>query len=1201
MSQDVNLQLNGLYTAPSDFEGSPDGSLGVADNTEIRYANLGEARRGFETLTPSEIAFKRLINFFVGGSDTIVALTENGDLVYDNNTDPWPALTGDVTDIFPPDEFLAKSRFIKGDQNLYVTSSGGVKSLASGSGSKVLKAGVPRGLDAGAFPIATPGGFLDYNPVVETTGSIGYIDLDSGFAGTVRNLNTIYGITSTTGIAVGQYIGGGATFASRELQQIRYTAVTAGTAGNAISIAYTTGGTAGAEVVTVVGSAISVQIQSGVSTASQIITAIQASGAASALVDVELISTSAVQTAPVPSLPKNFLPGAVIIGADRVSIPGHGFNQGDVVQLTSTGTLPGGLSLLTNYYIIRFDANSIQFAASYYDLIVGVPVDLTSTGAGTQTITPVTFFLENGLALSIPYGTTVETINNPVQISIQLGDTVLGVAQITNIPSVSGFPNATGIFSTPLALVSGPGIPDGTYVTGYSGVPAGPFTLTLSNPVTLTSSNVAFTFSTVITIVMSQAASDYAPSAPISFYTGAQVAYQWVFGRVETQVDGTTITRLGAPSAGATCNNFYPFSIDTTVFATIPKNSDQLTFVQLYRSLQTTSVEESPLSQYSLVYERDLTANEINGTDRSILITDSLSDLLVGAALYSGSDQEGAQQANDPPPMCWDMCVFNDFALYFNTTQPTTLTFTILAVGAPNGVQVNDTITIAGEYLGVPFSEVFTGKASPNEQNNEFLITTAGTSAQNITDVSSSLLRAINYNIDLPVHAIYLSTSTGVPGQILFEADNPSVEPFTVTASAHTGAYDPALTGIDSDINTVSNRVGASKIQKLEAVPVFNSNFVGDASSPILRGIALRNYVIVLKSDGVYKITGSTPNTLSVTTFDLTTKVIGPDTAVALDSAVWMLSTQGVVKISDGGIELKSIPIDNQLNALKGAILTNLVQNSFAMAYEDDQKYILCVPVSENDFAEREYNFNYITNAWTTWSRNFYYGFVSQLQSVIYVARADSDNVSVSIERKNYSYRDYSDESLTKTIISVDGDVVTLNNVTGVKAGDIFYQTTLLFCYVLSVDSDASTVTLQAEMEFTPGSVTIYTSYLCRISWKEVYGENPTILRQFIEGQILFKNTRFSAAYLTFITDFSNSDAALDLGAYGLVFWGLFGWGTQPWGGVAYPKSLRFLIPQEKQQGSYIQPSFLIQQAWSDWKLQGLSIDYENLSVEVGK
>lgn len=84
------------------------------------------------------------------------------------------------------------------------------------------------------------------------------------------------------------------------IQDINYQAVAAGVGGNSITIAYTTGGVAGSEVVTVVSSAISVQIASGVSTAAQIVAAIVASTAASALVTATVYGVASnKETAPV--------------------------------------------------------------------------------------------------------------------------------------------------------------------------------------------------------------------------------------------------------------------------------------------------------------------------------------------------------------------------------------------------------------------------------------------------------------------------------------------------------------------------------------------------------------------------------------------------------------------------------------------------------------------------------------------------------------------------------------------------------------------------------------------------------------------------------------------------------------------------------------------------------------------------------------
>jgi hypothetical protein len=79
--------------------------------------------------------------------------------------------------------------------------------------------------------------------------------------------------------------------------KLTFTAAAFGTGGNSISVSFTAGGTAGSEVVTVVGNAISVQIQSGVSTAAQIKTKLEASASAMALITV-VETTSGAMVAP---------------------------------------------------------------------------------------------------------------------------------------------------------------------------------------------------------------------------------------------------------------------------------------------------------------------------------------------------------------------------------------------------------------------------------------------------------------------------------------------------------------------------------------------------------------------------------------------------------------------------------------------------------------------------------------------------------------------------------------------------------------------------------------------------------------------------------------------------------------------------------------------------------------------------------------
>lgn len=80
----------------------------------------------------------------------------------------------------------------------------------------------------------------------------------------------------------------------------------------------------------------------------------------------------------------------VNLSTESVSITAHGQYTGSKGQLTSTGTLPTGLSLSTDYFVIVVDANTIQFASSLANAVLGTAVDITGYGIGTQTFTPTT-------------------------------------------------------------------------------------------------------------------------------------------------------------------------------------------------------------------------------------------------------------------------------------------------------------------------------------------------------------------------------------------------------------------------------------------------------------------------------------------------------------------------------------------------------------------------------------------------------------------------------------------------------------------------------------------------------------------------------------------------------------------------------------------------------------------------------------------
>lgn len=74
-------------------------------------------------------------------------------------------------------------------------------------------------------------------------------------------------------------------------------------------------------------------------------------------------------------------------GTDVITTTGYDIATFSRVQLTTTGTLPAGLSLATDYWTVRQSATTSKLATSYDNAESGVFVDITDTGTGTHTIT----------------------------------------------------------------------------------------------------------------------------------------------------------------------------------------------------------------------------------------------------------------------------------------------------------------------------------------------------------------------------------------------------------------------------------------------------------------------------------------------------------------------------------------------------------------------------------------------------------------------------------------------------------------------------------------------------------------------------------------------------------------------------------------------------------------------------------------------
>lgn len=89
----------------------------------------------------------------------------------------------------------------------------------------------------------------------------------------------------------------------------------------------------------------------------------------------------------IPVGPRTFVDADVSVGSDRITIVAHGLTVGAPVDLITTGTLPAGLALLTTYFVIVINDDTIALASTIANAYSTTPVDITAAaGGGTHTV-----------------------------------------------------------------------------------------------------------------------------------------------------------------------------------------------------------------------------------------------------------------------------------------------------------------------------------------------------------------------------------------------------------------------------------------------------------------------------------------------------------------------------------------------------------------------------------------------------------------------------------------------------------------------------------------------------------------------------------------------------------------------------------------------------------------------------------------------
>lgn len=664
--------------------------------------------------------------------------------------------------------------------------------------------------------------------------------------------------------------------------------------------------------------------------------------------------------------------------------------------------------------------------------------------------------------------------------------------------------------------------------------------------------------------------------------------------------DANGNVKKGSPSAAISYTNGSGGALNLVVTATIPAGVTTAHFYQLYRSIQ---ISGTPSDELGLVYEGNPLAADI--TAGLITITDIRPDALRGESLYTNQSQEGLANSNEPCPYAQDLAVFKNCLFYANTSSNQTFFLTMTGLGAPNGIVNTDTLTIGGI--------VYTAGAVENIGTRTFAISATGSVAVDIRITCQSLVRVINRATTSIVYAYYQSGPLDLPGKLLLQSRTVGAAAFTCISSRGTWSNPLLPTSGATALNTSTNNaqknyVYYSKESQPEAVPLGNYLAIGSSDKNILRVLGLRDSLFVLKEDGVFRVYGDANDVggFSVSPLDYTTILISPESAKVLNNQIFAHTTQGIVAISETGIQIMSHPIEGEITDLIAKNYALLQTSSFGISYESARAYYFFCITNAGDSGPTQYwRFNTITNTWTHGTLAKTCGAVDPFDDKLKLGNSISNIVDV--ERKSGNYSDYAIYQSTETITGVIGTVVSISSSDTIQVGSIIYQSSTIFGTVASVAPILGTATTTLPVSFANGSVDVLAPISTRVKWLPVTFGNPGITKQVREMSILFRADFNGTATVSFSTDINPSSSSETLQGGNVGGWGLFAWGGTsetllgvPWGGDNRNRPIRIFIPRNHQRNSYINFTFSHSYAYSPWQINGVSIIGNEISERVG-
>jgi hypothetical protein len=410
--------------------------------------------------------------------------------------------------------------------------------------------------------------------------------------------------------------------------------------------------------------------------------------------------------------------------------------------------------------------------------------------------------------------------------------------------------------------------------------------------------------------------------------------------------------------------------------------------------------------------------------------------------------------------------------------------------------------------------------------------------------------------------------------------------------------------GVLVDRENRPNQLYYSKPNEPEHVPEINFVTIGSESEPIVALAPLRAALLVFKTDGIYRVTGSPPDGWRVDLLDPVLRPLRAECVDILGESAVAWTQHGVVLVDEGGVRnISEGLVSEALEPTEQRAMTYgaTLYSPFVAANNNDGYVLVGVPSNAtNAYASTLYCWSKNTNAWSTWDVDAYAAREQRNIRGFFIAKAPSIWELAPLRYVNAAFTGYDGEftpsgwTYTAATPSITVTTAQRGNWTPKACDwvsvDVNGSTEYRKITSVAIDGTDYVCTLASAFSDTPGTDrAAYEGIVSRIQWQALTPGTPQLDAIWREMSIQFDWSDYTGSV-------GGTTASMEIGGMSNVE---VDETTQAWTSTRaalLSDSARITVPRDLARCTHLYPLVETCDIGLDWRVLGVVMTYEPTS-----